>query len=118
MRITNIDRILIKVDTDVNKELLRSKIVIIKVMAEESDDGFNPSQIEKKPALSGLGIDSDTEDVLKEFNFLTQPAEVFRFSLIELLYLRCHPACIHCAVNSYKPWMIPTGFGPIEAFSF
>lgn len=45
------------------------------VMAEESDDGFNPSQIEKKPALSGLGIDSDTEDVLKEFNFLTQPAE-------------------------------------------
>merc|ERR1719167_1932889 len=45
------------------------------VMAEESDDGFNPSQIVKKADLGGLGVDSDTEDVLKEFNFLTQPAE-------------------------------------------
>merc|ERR1719295_2355775 len=43
------------------------------VMAEESDDGFNPSQIVKKADLGGLGVDSDTEDVLKEFNFLTQP---------------------------------------------
>ena len=46
-----------------------------KVMAEESDDGFNPSQIVKKADLGGLGVDTDTEDVLKEFNFLTQ-AEV------------------------------------------
>ena len=44
-------------------------------MAEESDDGFNPSQIVKKADLGGLGVDTDTEDVLKEFNFLTQ-AEV------------------------------------------
>eukprot|EP00090_Calanus_glacialis_P035424 TRINITY_DN60486_c0_g1_i1.p1 TRINITY_DN60486_c0_g1~~TRINITY_DN60486_c0_g1_i1.p1 ORF type:complete len:698 (-),score=214.06 TRINITY_DN60486_c0_g1_i1:285-2378(-) len=43
------------------------------VMAEESDDGFNPSQIVKKADLGGLGVDTDTEDVLKEFNFLTQP---------------------------------------------
>jgi len=42
------------------------------VMAEESDDGFNPSQIVKKADLGGLGVDTDTEDVLKEFNFLTQ----------------------------------------------
>ena len=42
-------------------------------MAEESDDGFNPSQIVKKADLGGLGVDTDTEDVLKEFNFLTQP---------------------------------------------
>ena len=44
----------------------------VKVMAEESDDGFNPSQIVKKADLGGLGVDTDTEDVLKEFNFLTQ----------------------------------------------
>jgi len=43
------------------------------VMAEESDDGFNPTQIVKKADLGGLGVDTDTEDVLKEFNFLTQP---------------------------------------------
>jgi striatin 1/3/4 len=42
------------------------------VMAEESDDGFNPSQIVAKADLGGLGVDTDTEDVLKEFNFLTQ----------------------------------------------
>jgi len=42
------------------------------VMAEETDDGFNPSQIVKKADLGSLGVDSDTEDVLKEFNFLTQ----------------------------------------------
>ena len=49
-------------------------------MAEESDDGFNPSQIVKKADLGGLGVDTDTEDVLKEFNFLTQP-EVGVFDL-------------------------------------
>jgi len=45
------------------------------VMAEESDDGFNPTQIVKKADLGGLGVDTDTEDVLKEFNFLTQPEQ-------------------------------------------
>ena len=45
------------------------------VMADETDDGFSPSQIVKKADLGGLGVDTDTEDVLKEFNFLTQ-AEV------------------------------------------
>ena len=42
------------------------------VMADETDDGFSPSQIAKKADLGGLGVDTDTEDVLKEFNFLTQ----------------------------------------------
>jgi len=42
------------------------------VMADETDDGFSPSQIVKKADFGGLGVDSDTEDVLKEFNFLTQ----------------------------------------------
>ena len=42
------------------------------VMADETDDGFSPSQIVKKADLGGLGVDTDTEDVLKEFNFLTQ----------------------------------------------
>merc|ERR550525_1083102 len=42
------------------------------VMADETDDGFTPSQIVKKADLGGLGVDTDTEDVLKEFNFLTQ----------------------------------------------
>ena len=46
------------------------------VMADETDDGFSPSQIVKKADLGGLGVDTDTEDVLKEFNFLTQ-TEVF-----------------------------------------
>ena len=42
------------------------------VMADETDDGFSPSQIVKKADIGGLGVDTDTEDVLKEFNFLTQ----------------------------------------------
>ena len=42
------------------------------VMADETDDGFSPSQIVKKADLGSLGVDADTEDVLKEFNFLTQ----------------------------------------------
>merc|ERR1719331_567192 len=42
-------------------------------MGDETDDGFSPAQIVKKADLSGLGVDTDTEDVLKEFNFLTQP---------------------------------------------
>ena len=42
------------------------------VMADETDDGFSPSQIVKKADIGGLAVDSDTEDVLKEFNFLTQ----------------------------------------------
>merc|ERR1719325_87483 len=42
------------------------------VMADETDDGFSPSQIVQKADIGGLGVDSDTEDVLKEFNFLTQ----------------------------------------------
>ena len=42
-------------------------------MGDETDDGFSPAQIVKKADLGGLGVDTDTEDVLKEFNFLTQP---------------------------------------------
>merc|ERR1719189_1722216 len=42
------------------------------VMADETDDGFSPSQIVQKADIGGLDVDSDTEDVLKEFNFLTQ----------------------------------------------
>jgi striatin 1/3/4 len=44
-------------------------------MGDETDDGFSPAQIVKKADLSGLGVDTDTEDVLKEFNFLTQPGQ-------------------------------------------
>jgi len=42
-------------------------------MGDETDDGFSPAAVPKKADLAGLGVDSDTEDVLKEFNFLTQP---------------------------------------------
>ena len=42
-------------------------------MGDETDDGFSPAQIVKKADLGELGVDTDTEDVLKEFNFLTQP---------------------------------------------
>jgi len=42
------------------------------VMADDPDDGFNPGSLIKKEELEGLGVDTDTEDVLKEFNFLTQ----------------------------------------------
>lgn len=45
-------------------------------MGDESDDGFSPAALAKKAELSGLGVDADTEDVLKEFNFLTQPGQV------------------------------------------
>ena len=61
-------------------------------MAEESDDGFNPSQIVKKADLGGLGVDSDTEDVLKEFNFLTQPVQVCS--------LQCRSSCQSFPVTS------------------
>jgi len=42
-------------------------------MGDETDDGFSPASVAKKADLAGMGVDSDTEDVLKEFNFLTQP---------------------------------------------
>ena len=38
----------------------------------ETDDGFQTGQIVKKAELGGIAVDADTEDVLKEFNFLTQ----------------------------------------------
>ena len=52
------------------------------VMAEETDDGFQPGQIVKKAELGGLAVDADTEDVLKEFNFLTQSEVRKQFSVV------------------------------------
>lgn len=58
------------------------------VMADETDDGFSPSQIVKKADIGGLGVDTDTEDVLKEFNFLTQ-TEVRGVSVQSSLTVLC-----------------------------
>ena len=59
------------------------------VMADETDDGFSPSQIVKKAELGGLAVDSDTEDVLKEFNFLTQ-TEVNRAKILQTNHKSIH----------------------------